>query len=368
MDTDIKLTLDGLDTAPQAPSSDLTLQEKKEEVKLSPQEQQMVSDFAKQIDLSNSTIVLNYGVGAQKKIAGFSEKTLESVKTKDLGEVGNLLSSVVTELKSFDEEDGNAIQKFFKKGSNKIQAMRSKYTNAENNVGQIVKVLEDHKIQLMKDIAGLDQMYQLNQNYFKELSMYILAGQQKLEETRNNDIPLLEQKARESGKPEDAQNASDLINLCNRFEKKLHDLDLTRMVSLQMAPQIRMVQNSDSVMVEKIQSTLVNTIPLWKSQMVLALGVEHANQAVKAQTEVTDFTNKLLRSNADKLKMATVETAKAAERSIIDVETIRHTNEALISALDDVRNIQIEGSEKRRLAEHELRQLEIDLKNKLIGK
>lgn len=364
-DSKIKLTLDGFEEQPSPQEAVITVDEP-EEVKLTQEERQMVDEFSKKIDLTDSNIVLNYGVGAQTKIASFSEKTLESVRSKDLGEVGNLLGNVVTELKAFDEGEGNAVTKIFKKGTNKIQAMKAKYAKAESNISEIIKMLENNKIQLMKDIAGLDQMYELNQNYFKELSMYIMAGTKKLHETREITIPELDRKAKESGNPVDAQKASDLINLCNRFEKKLHDLDLTRMVSLQMAPQIRMVQNSDAVMVEKIQSTLVNTIPLWKSQMVLALGVEHAAQAVKAQETVTDFTNKLLKSNADKLKMATVDTAKAAERSIIDVDTIRHTNETLISALDEVRAIQQEGSEKRKLAEHELRQLEQDLKTKLM--
>ena len=283
---------------------------------LTPEERKMVDDFSKQIDLKNSAAVLQYGAGAQKKIADFSETALANVKTKDLGEIGELLSGVVYELKKFDEEEEKGFLGIFKKSSNKIEAMKSKYDKAEVNINKICGVLEEHQIQLLKDTAMLDKMYDLNRNYYKELSMYILAGKKKLEQVRNEELPVLMEKARVSGLPEDAQAVNDFVSLCDRFEKKIHDLELTRMVSIQMAPQIRLVQSNDTIMSEKIQSTLVNTIPLWKSQMVLALGVSHSTQAARAQREVTDMTNELLKKNAAVLKMATVETAKEAERSI----------------------------------------------------
>ena len=333
---------------------------------LTEEERRMVDSFAQQIDLTNSALVLQYGAGTQKKMADFSESALENVRSKDLGEVGDLLSGVVTELKSFDEEEEKGFLGFFKKASNKIESMKAKYAKAEENVNEIVKALERHQVQLMKDTALLDKMYELNLTYFKELSMYILAGKKKLAEVRGTQLAQLTQKAQMSGLPEDAQAARDLESMCLRFEKKIHDLELTRMISIQTAPQIRLVQNNDTQMVEKIQSTIVNTIPLWKSQMVLALGVEHSAQAAEAQRQVTDMTNELLKKNAEKLKMATVETAKASERDIVDMETLKATNESLISTLDEVMNIQREGREKRAAAETELRNMETELKNKLL--
>lgn len=300
-------------------------------------------------------------------MADFSEAALDNVKTKDLGEVGEMLSGVVTELKSFEvEEQEKGFLGFFKKSSNKITAMKAKYDKAEVNINRICEALESHQVQLLKDIAVLDKMYGLNQSYFKELSMYILAGKKKLAKIRAEDLPALVQKANNSGLPEDAQAAKDLDSLCNRFEKKLHDLELTRMISLQTAPQIRLVQGNDTLMVEKIQSTIVNTIPLWKSQMVLALGVAHSADAAKAQREVTDMTNELLKKNAQTLKMATVETAKESERGIVDIETLKTTNESLISTLDEVMRIQSEGHQKRMEAEAEMQRLEGELKGKLL--
>ena len=334
---------------------------------LTPEEKKMVADFAAKIDLRSSNAILQYGAGAQKKIADFSESALENVKTKDLGEVGDMLVGVVTELKSFDEEEEEkGIFGFFKKGGNKLANMKAKYDKAEVNVNKICDALEGHQIQLMKDIAMLDKMYELNTTYFKELSMYIAAGKKKLQDVAATELPELEAKAARSGLPEDAQAVNDLNALCNRFEKKIHDLELTRTISLQMAPQIRLVQSNDTVMSEKIQSTLVNTIPLWKSQMVLAIGVENSSRAAKAQREVTDMTNELLRKNAEKLKLATVETAKESERGIVDIETLKATNESLISTLDEVMKIQQEGKEKRRTAEAELNRIENELKQKLL--
>ena len=334
---------------------------------LTPEEKKMVADFAAKIDLRSSNAILQYGAGAQKKIADFSESALENVKTKDLGEVGDMLAGVVTELKSFDEEEEEkGIFGFFKKGGNKLANMKAKYDKEEVNVNKICDALEGHQIQLMKDIAMLDKMYELNTTYFKELSMYIAAGKKKLQDVATTELPELEAKAARSGLPEDAQAVNDLNALCNRFEKKIHDLELTRTISLQMAPQIRLVQSNDTVMSEKIQSTLVNTIPLWKSQMVLAIGVENSSRAAKAQREVTDMTNELLRKNAEKLKLATVETAKESERGIVDIETLKATNESLISTLDEVMKIQQEGKEKRRTAEAELNRIENELKQKLL--
>ena len=333
---------------------------------LTEEERRTVDAFAKQIDLTNSTMVLQYGAGTQKKMADFSESALENVRSKDLGEVGELLSGVVKELKDFDEEEEKGFFGIFKKASNRIESMKAKYAKAEANVNEIVKVLEKHQVQLMKDTALLDKMYELNLTYFKELSMYILAGKKKLQEVRGTQLAELMSRAQASGLPEDAQAAKDLNSLCDRFEKKIHDLELTRMISIQTAPQIRLVQNNDTLMAEKIQSTIVNTIPLWKSQMVLALGVEHSTQAAEAQRKVTDMTNELLRKNAEKLKMATVETAKESERGIVDMETLKATNESLISTLDEVMNIQREGRQKRREAEAELQNMEQELKNKLL--
>ena len=333
---------------------------------LTEDERRTVDAFAKQIDLTNSAMVLQYGAGTQKKMADFSESALENVRSKDLGEVGERLSGVVKELKDFDEEEEKGFFGFFKKASSKIESMKAKYAKAEANVNEIVKVLEKHQVQLMKDTALLDKMYELNLTYFKELSMYILAGKKKLQEVRSTRLAELVSRAQASGLPEDAQAAKDLESMCERFEKKIHDLELTRMISIQTAPQIRLVQNNDTLMVEKIQSTIVNTIPLWKSQMVLALGVEHSTQAAEAQRQVTDMTNELLRKNAEKLKMATVETAKESERGIVDMETLKATNESLISTLDEVMNIQQEGRQKRREAEAELQNMERELKNKLL--
>ncbi len=337
-----------------------------DESTFTPEERRMVDDFASKIDLNNSTVILQYGAGSQKKIADFSETALSNVRSKDLGEIGELLSSVVYELKKFDEEEEKGFLGVFKKGSNKIASMKSKYDKAEVNIGKICGVLEDHQIQLLKDTAMLDKMYDLNKNYFKELSMYILAGKKKLGKVRQEELPVLMERAQASNLPEDAQAVNDFVAQCDRFEKKIHDLELTRMVSIQMAPQIRLVQSNDTIMSEKIQSTLVNTIPLWKSQMVLALGITHSSQAAQAQREVTDMTNELLKKNAAVLKVATVETAKEAERSIVDIETLKQTNESLISTLDEVVRIQAEGRQKRREAEVELQRIEGELKNRLL--
>ena len=340
---------------------------KEEEVNLSPEERRMVEEFAAKIDLHSSNMILQYGAGAQKKMADFSETALENVRTKDLGEVGEMLASVVSELRTLEEEEEDkGFFSFFKKSGNKLANMKAKYEKAEGNVERICDALESHQIQLLKDIAMLDKMYELNVTYFKELSMYIAAGKRKLEEVRTTEMAQLEAKAKGSGLPEDAQAVSDLSSLCNRFEKKIHDLELTRAVSLQMAPQIRLVQSNDTLMSEKIQSTIVNTIPLWKSQMVLAIGVENSAKAAKAQREVTDMTNVLLRKNAETLKMATIETAKETERGIVDMETLKATNESLIATLDEVMKIQTEGKEKRRAAEVELNRMEGELKQKLL--
>ena len=343
--------------------------DEKEKIKaiLTPQEQKQVDAFVKQIDITNSQMVLQYGASSQKKIADFSESALGNVRTKDLGEIGNELTAVVNELKSI--EDGDEEKGFlglFKKGGNKIANMKAKYAKAEVKVDKICKVLEGHQIQLLKDAAMLDQMYQLNLTYYKELSMYILAGKEKIQQVKEQELPELIKRAEESGLPEDTQKAKDLAELCNRFEKKIYDLELTRTISMQMAPQIRLIQSNDTAMSEKIQSTLVNTIPLWKSQMVLAIGVEHSAQAAKAQREVTDMTNTLLKKNAETLKLATVETAKESERGIVDIETLKQTNETLISTLDEVLQIQEDGRNKRREAEAELTQIETTMRNKLM--
>ena len=333
---------------------------------LSEEERRAVDAFAAQIDLTNSNAILQYGAGTQKKMADFSESALENVRTKDLGEVGELLSNVVRELKSFDEEEEKGFLGIFKRTSGKIQSMKTRYAKAETNINQICKVLESHQVQLLKDIAVLDKMYGLNLTYFKELSMYILAGKKKLTEVRGSQLPGLLEKASRTGLAEDAQAARDLDAMCNRFEKKIHDLELTRTISMQTAPQIRLIQGNDTLMVEKIQSTVVNTIPLWKSQIVLALGVEHSAQAAAAHREVTDMTNELLRKNADTLKMAVTETAKEAERGVVEIETLKHTNETLISTLDEVMQIQREGRKKRAEAEQEMRRIEQELKTKLL--
>lgn len=334
---------------------------------LSTEEKKMVEDFAKQIDITNANMVLQYGAASQKKIAGFSESALNKVKTKDLGEVGNMITDLVSELKGFTtEEKPKGLFGMFKKAGNNLSSLKTKYNSAETNVDKITTVLENHQIQLLKDVAMLDEMYKLNLSYFKELSMYILAGKKKLQQVRATELPKLIEKASASNLPEDSQAANDLANLCDRFEKKLHDLELTRMISIQMAPQIRLVQNNDTLMAEKIQSTIVNTIPLWKSQMVIALGVAHSQQAMAAQREVTDMTNSLLKKNAETLKMATIETAKESERGIVDIETLKHTNETLISTLDEVVKIQDEGRQKRREAEAEIEKIEGELKKKLL--
>ncbi|WP_143321915.1 toxic anion resistance protein [Clostridium sp. HBUAS56010] len=337
------------------------------EAELTPEEEKIVADFSGKIDLKNSNLVLQYGASAQKKIADFSESALENVKSKDLGEVGQMLSDVVVELKGFEvKEEEKGFFGFFKKNVNRLELMKVKYQKAEVNINQICKVLSNHQIQLLKDIALLDKMYDLNTTYFKELTMYILAGKRKLAQVEKEELPLLMDKASKSGLPEDAQAANDLAAMLNRFEKKIHDLELTRMISIQMAPQIRLVQNNDTLMTEKIQSTLVNTIPLWKSQMVLAIGINHSEEAARAQRQVTDMTNELLRKNAEVLKTSTIETAKESERGIVDVETLKKTNESLITTLDEVVRIQLEGRQKRQEAEAELRRMEGELKNKLL--
>ena len=338
-----------------------------DEQTLTPEERQMVADFSEKIDITNSNMVLQYGSAAQKKIASFSEGALNKVRTKDLGEVGDMISGLVTELKGFDvEEEEKGFLGLFKRTGNRIAGLKARYDKAEVNVDKIAGALEAHQVQLLKDVAMLDKMYELNLAYLKELTMYIIAGKKKLKQVREVELRAAIEKAQKSGLPEDAQAANDLAAMCDRFEKKIHDLELTRMVSVQMAPQVRLVQNNDTLMAEKIQSTLVNTIPLWKSQMVLALGVAHSQQAMQAQREVTNMTNELLRRNADTLKMGTIETAKEAERGIVDIETLKHTNEQLISTFDEVMRIQAEGREKRRAAEQELGRIEGELKQKLL--
>jgi len=334
---------------------------------LTDEEKKMVSDFAEKIDITNTNMILQYGAASQKKIAGFSESALSKVRTKDLGEVGDMITNLVGELKDFStEEKPKGIFGIFKKAANNISNLKTKYDKAEVNVDKICNVLEGHQIQLLKDIAMLDEMYGINLVYFKELSMYILAGKKKLEEVRKIVLPELVAKANASNLPEDSQAANDMANLCDRFEKKIHDLELTRIISIQMAPQIRLVQNNDTLMAEKIQSTLVNTIPLWKSQMVIALGVAHSQQAMEAQREVTNMTNELLRKNAETLKTATIETAKESERGIVDIETLKHTNQTLISTLDEVVKIQEQGRQKRQEAELEIGRIEGELKKKLL--
>ncbi len=338
-----------------------------DESRLSPEEKKMVDEFSKKIDITNSTLIMQYGVGAQKKIAEFSGNALDNVRSKDLGEVGKMLTEMVDQLKSFDvEEEEKGFLGFFKKSSNKLTAMQAKYATAETNVNRICEALEKHQIQLLKDVAMLDKLYDVNKTYFKELSMYILAGKRKLKEVETKELPAIIKKSQASGLPEDAQAANDLAAMLNRFEKKIHDLELTRMISIQMAPQIRLVQHNDTLMAEKIQSSIVNTIPLWKSQMVLALGVVHSGQAARAQREVTNMTNELLRKNAETLKLETIATAKESERGIVDIETLRLSNESLITTFDEVLKIQAEGREKRKEAELELQRLENDLKEKML--
>ena len=334
---------------------------------LSEAEKKAVEDFAKKIDIMDSSLVLQYGAAAQKNVAGFSENALASVRTKDLGEVGQSLSKLVAELKEFgEEEEKKGLFGFLKKTENKLETMKAQYSKVETNVDKIVRELENHQVVLLKDVAMLDQMYELNLKYYKELTMYILAGKKKLADVRANDLPKLKAKAEASGAQEDAQAYNDMVQMCERFEKKLHDLELTRMISIQMGPQTRLLQNNDTLMVEKIQSSIVNTIPLWKSQMVLALGLEHSRQATAAQSAVTDMTNQLLKKNADMLKMGTIETAREAEKSVVSIETLQHTNEQLISTLDEVLTIQREGAQKRKEAEVELGKIEGELKKKLM--
>ena len=334
---------------------------------LTPEELKMVDEFTDKIDLHNSQAILQYGVGTQKKMADFSENALKNVRTKDMGEVGDMLSGLVVELKSFEvSEEDKGLFGIFKKSANRITSLKAKYDKTEVNVNSVCEALEKHQVTLMKDVALLDKMYEANLAYFKELSMYIIAGKKKLAQVREGELAEAKARAMQSNLPEDAQAAKDIEAMCDRFEKKLHDLELTRMISIQTAPQIRLVQNHDTMMAEKIQSTIVNTIPLWKSQMVLALGIEHSNQAAKAQREVTDVTNELLKKNADLLKTASVETAKESERGIVDMETLRHTNETLISTFDEVMQIQADGRAKRQEAEAEMQRLENELKNKLL--
>lgn len=342
-------------------------QTQKEEVPvLTPEEQKMVNDFAAKIDIENTNQILQYGAGTQKKMADFSDTALENVKTQDLGEIGELISNVVGELKDFDVQEEGKFFGFFRKQTSKIENLKNKYDKAQANVEKITDSLQQHQVRLMKDSAMLDKMYEQNLNYFKELTMYILAGKKKLEETRNGKLAEMKNKAALSGLPEDAQAARDLDEKCSRFEKKLHDLELTRTIAMQTAPQIRLIQNNDTVMVEKIQTTIVNTIPLWKSQMVLALGIAHSAEAAQAQRQVTDITNELLRKNAETLHMVTVETAKESERGIVDLETLQKTNADLIQTLDDVMRIQMEGRQKRQAAEMEMHRMEEELKRKLL--
>ena len=365
------LTLDPV--APSTPAAPV-VEEKKEapsvamdEKLLTEEERKVVREFSKKIDITDSSLVLQYGAAAQKNVASFSEDALSSVRSKDLGEVGEALSSLVVELKGFgEEEEKKGLFGFFKKTGNKLETMKAQYAKAEVNVDKIVAALEQHQVTLMKDIAMFDQMYEMNLKYYKELTMYILAGKLRLEEVRSGELEELRKTAEQSGLAEDAQKYNDMVNLCNRFEKKLHDLELTRMVSIQMGPQTRLLQNNDTLMVEKIQTSLVSTIPLWKSQMVLALGMEHSRQATEAQRAVAETTNELLKKNADMLKMGTIATAKEAERSIIDIETLQHTNQQLISTLDEVINIQRDGAAKRKEAEAELGRIEGELKQKLL--
>ena len=368
----IVLTLDNEDTTTQ---DDTTTKVSEEEVLasrvnddgLSDEEKKQVEDFSKQIDITKANAVLQYGAAAQNKVADFSEQTLKNVRTKDLDSVGDTLEELVKQLKNFNvnEKEDGFFDKLFKKSANSVENLKTKYDSASSNVDKIVKVLEDHQVTLLKDINLLDQLYEKNLVNQKELTMYILAGYKKLDEVKNNDLKNALQKAKETGDPEDAQKANDLSNAINRFEKKLHDLELTRVVSIQTGPQIRLVQNNDTLMVEKIQSTLVNTIPLWKSQMLIALGISHSKDAAKAQNEVTEMTNRMLKENAENLKMATIETAKESERGIVDIETLTETNKKLIETLEEVQKIQTEGREKRAAAQVELRKIETELSNKL---
>ena len=365
-------TVPQLTLTPEAPEPPKVEEKKAEPVEmddklLSDEEKKAVEEFSHKINIRDTNMILQYGAAAQKSVAGFSESALNNVRSKDLGEVGQDLSQLVVELKGFGEgEEKKGFMGLFKKAGNRLETMKAQYSKVEANVDKIAQSLEQHQITLLKDVAMFDQMYELNLKYYKELTMYILAGKKRLEEVRTGELEELRLKAEKSGLAEDAQAYNDLVNLCNRFEKKIHDLELTRMVSVQMGPQTRLLQNNDTLMIEKIQSSLVNTIPLWKSQMVLALGMEHSRQATAAQNAVTEMTNELLRKNADTLKMGTINTAKEAERSIVDIETLQHTNEQLISTLDEVAHIQKEGAEKRKAAEVELGRIEGELKQKLL--
>ena len=365
-------TVPQLTLTPEAPEPPKVEEKKAEPVEmddklLSDEEKKAVEEFSHKINIRDTNMILQYGAAAQKSVAGFSESALNNVRSKDLGEVGQDLSQLVVELKGFGEgEEKKGFMGLFKKAGNRLETMKAQYSKVEANVDKIAQSLEQHQITLLKDVAMFDQMYELNLKYYKELTMYILAGKKRLEEVRTGELEELRLKAEKSGLAEDAQAYNDLVNLCNRFEKKIHDLELTRMVSVQMGPQTRLLQNNDTLMIEKIQSSLVNTIPLWKSQMVLALGMEHSRQATAAQNAVTEMTNQLLRKNADTLKMGTINTAKEAERSIVDIETLQHTNEQLISTLDEVAHIQKEGAEKRKAAEVELGRIEGELKQKLL--
>ncbi|MBE6990289.1 MAG: toxic anion resistance protein [Ruminococcaceae bacterium] len=375
-----ELTLEPTATAVEIPELTLTpeapempqVEEKKiepvemDEKLLTEEERKAVEEFSHKIDIRDTNMILQYGAAAQKSVAGFSENALNNVRNKDLGEIGQDLSQLVVELKGFGGEEKKGLAGLFKRSVNKLETMKAQYSKVEANVDKIAQNLENHQITLLKDVAMFDQMYELNLKYYKELTMYILAGKKRLEELRAGELEELRLKAEKSGLAEDAQAYNDFVNLCNRFEKKLHDLELTRMVSIQMGPQTRLLQNNDTLMIEKIQSSLVNTIPLWKSQMVLALGMEHAHQATAAQNAVTEMTNELLKKNADKLKMGTIATAKEAERSIVDIETLQHTNQQLISTLDEVLEIQRQGAEKRKAAEVELGRIEGELKQKLM--
>ena len=350
--------------APEKPAAEPV---KLDDSMLSDAEKKAVEEFSKKIDIMDSNMILQYGAAAQKNVASFSESALSSVRTKDLGEVGKSLSELVVELKGFgEEEEKKGFFGKFKKAGNKLETMKTQYAKVESNVDKIARELEQHQVTLLKDVAMFDQMYELNLKYYKELTMYILAGKKKLADVQANELPVLRAKAEQSGSQEDAQRYNDMVQMCDRFEKKLHDLELTRMISVQMGPQTRLLQNNDTLMVEKIQSSLVNTIPLWKSQMVLALGLEHGRQATAAQSAVTEMTNELLKKNADMLKMGTIQTAKEAERSIVDIETLQHTNQQLIDTLDEVLSIQREGAQKRKEAEVELGKIEGELKRKLM--
>ena len=375
-----ELTLEGMNFEQEVPTLTLTpdvpeepvVEEKKiepvemDERLLTKDERKAVEEFSHKIDIRDTNMILQYGAAAQKSVASFSENALNNVRSKDLGEIGQDLSQLVVELKGFGGEEKKGILGLFKKAGNRLESMKAEFSKVETNVDKIAQSLEQHQITLLKDVAMFDQMYELNLKYYKELTMYILAGKKRLEEVRATEVEELRKKAEASGLAEDAQAYNDMVNLCNRFEKKLHDLELTRMVSVQMGPQTRLLQNNDTLMIEKIQSSLVNTIPLWKSQMVLALGMEHSRQATAAQSAVTEMTNELLRKNAEALKMGTIATAKEAERSVVDIETLQHTNQQLISTLDEVLTIQKEGAEKRKAAEAELGRIEGELKQKLL--